>query len=218
MKFTEEKLEETFAELLEKEGYRNTLGSDLIRNLEDVLIEEDLREFLVKQYTKFSITNNEVQSIILQLKTLSASDLYESNKSFLRMLSDGFILKREDRNQKDIYIHLLDYTKSDKNIYKFVHQLEIMGTEKRIPDGIVYVNGLPLVVFEFKSAIREDATGHDPTETAKFIAKNKNNFSNNEVRYLVQSVDRDADKQLIVQELLKKNLTLDNDTKDFLRS
>jgi type I restriction enzyme, R subunit len=158
MKFTEEKLEETFAELLEKEGYRSTLGSDLIRNLEDVLIEEDLREFLVKQYTKYSITNNEVQSIILQLKTLSASDLYESNKSFLRMLSDGFILKREDRNQKDIYIHLLDYTKSDKNIYKFVHQLEIMGSEKRIPDGIVYVNGLPLVVFEFKSAIREDAT------------------------------------------------------------
>jgi hypothetical protein len=41
MKFTEEKLEETFAELLEKEGYRNTLGSDLIRNLEDVLIEWD---------------------------------------------------------------------------------------------------------------------------------------------------------------------------------
>ena len=49
----------------------------------------------------------------------------------------------------------------DNNIYKFVNQLEIVGTEKRIPDGIVYINGLPLVVFEFKSAIREEATIYD---------------------------------------------------------
>jgi type I restriction enzyme R subunit len=50
---------------------------------------------------------------------------------------------------------------TDNNIYKFVNQLEIVGSEKRIPDGIVYVNGLPLVVFEFKSAIREEATIYD---------------------------------------------------------
>ena len=49
----------------------------------------------------------------------------------------------------------------DYNIYKFVNQLEITGTQKRIPDGIIYINGLPLVVFEFKSAIREDAAIHD---------------------------------------------------------
>jgi type I restriction enzyme R subunit len=48
-----------------------------------------------------------------------------------------------------------------QNIIKFVNQLEIIGYEKRIPDGILYFNGLPLVVFEFKSAIRENATIHD---------------------------------------------------------
>ena len=37
----------------------------------------------------------------------------------------------------------------------------MIGSEKRIPDGIIYINGLPLVVFEFKSAIREEATIHD---------------------------------------------------------
>ncbi|MDN3476494.1 HsdR family type I site-specific deoxyribonuclease [Pseudoalteromonas sp. APC 3355] len=51
----------------------------------------------------------------------------------------------------------------DDNIYRFVTQLEIESPtsydniELRIPDGILYVNGLPLVVFEFKSAIREQA-------------------------------------------------------------
>ena len=49
----------------------------------------------------------------------------------------------------------------DNNIYKFVNQLEIVGTEKRIPDGIIYVNGLPVVVFEFKTAIQENCIIHN---------------------------------------------------------
>ena len=194
MKFTEEKLEKAFTELLGQEGFPHHLGISITRKPDEVLIEEDLQTFLLTQYADQSITPNEIKSIILQLKSLSASDLYESNKTFLKMLSDGFILKREDRNQKDIYIQLINYvglnkhrqpdlpnedstnTESghlisilaesekdlvDNNIYKFVNQLEILGTEKRIPDGIVYINGLPLVVFEFKSAIREEATIYD---------------------------------------------------------
>jgi len=185
MKFTEEKLEKAFTELLGQEGFPHHLGITITRKPDEVLIEEDVKNFLLTQYSSHGITVNEIKSIILQLKSLSASDLYESNKTFLKMLSDGFILKREDRNQKDIYIQLIDYTGlnkhrqpeegqlisiaaeseddylKDNNIYKFVNQLEIIGSEKRIPDGIVYINGLPLVVFEFKSAIREEATIYD---------------------------------------------------------
>ena len=202
MKFTEEKLERAFIELLGQEGFSHHLGITITRKPDEVLIEEDLQTFLLTQYAGQGITVNETKSIILQLKSLSASDLYESNKTFLKMLSDGFILKREDRNQKDIYIQLINYAglnkhrqpeadqlisiaaepeefypeadqlisiaakpeevcPADTNIYKFVNQLEIFGSEKRIPDGIVYINGLPLVVFEFKSAIREEATIYD---------------------------------------------------------
>jgi type I restriction enzyme R subunit len=161
MKFTEEKLEQAFAELLGQEGFPHHLGISIARKPDEVLIEEDLRNFLLTQYAAQGITHNEVSSIILQLKSLPASDLYESNKTFMKMLSDGFSLKRENRNEKDIWIYLIDYTEKDTNIYKFVNQLEIVGTEKRIPDGIVYINGLPLAVFEFKSAVREEATVYD---------------------------------------------------------
>lgn len=185
MKLNEEKLEKAFTELLGQEGFPHHLGITITRKPEEVLIEEDLQNFLLTQYAGQGITVNEIKSIILQLKSLSSSDLYESNKTFLKMLSDGFILKREDRNQKDIYIQLINYAglnkhrqpnedevisiaaepdeqyPPDNNIYKFVNQLEIIGSEKRIPDGIVYINGLPLVVFEFKSAIREEATIYD---------------------------------------------------------
>ncbi|HNC00008.1 MAG TPA: type I restriction endonuclease subunit R, partial [Leptospiraceae bacterium] len=161
MKFTEEKLEQTFIELLKNEGYSHILGNNVTRKMDEVILEDDLRKYLFTHYLSEGITLNEVDSILLKLKSLPSSDLYESNKLFIQYITDGFILKREDQTQKDILIHLIDYTEADKNIYKFVNQLEIVGTEKRIPDGILFLNGLPLVVFEFKSAIREDATIHD---------------------------------------------------------
>ncbi len=185
MKFTEEQLEKAFAELLVIEGYKHISGKTINRPQDEVLLEDDLLNYLSIQYSHVDITKNEIKSIILQLKSLSDSDLYESNKTFMRMVSDGFILKREDREKKDIYIELIDYAglikhrqtendsliniwgdsefpyEQDNNIYKFINQLEIKGSEPRIPDGIIYINGLPLVVFEFKSAIREEATVYD---------------------------------------------------------
>lgn len=150
----------------------------------EVLIKDDLRGYLKTRYEADCITPGEIDSIVRKLEVFSASDLYESNKAIMKMVSDGFLLKREDY-KKDLYIQLIDYrdlteyrtTKPTEvptivaedtpyydeiyNIYKIVNQLKIAGYEKRIPDAILYINGLPLAVFEFKSAIREKATIHD---------------------------------------------------------
>lgn len=218
MKFTEAKLEEAIIELLGEQGYPHSKGGehplliDGVRTQSEVLIKADLQAFLAKRYQSAGITDGEIESIIRKLETLPASDLYDSNKTFCKWLSDGFLLKRESAStagsasQKDLYIQLLDYDNveasvkqslfpdavnanfvdstadqktlkvaednvayladakaskatDDGNIYRVVSQLEIVGAtgEKRIPDAILYINGLPLVVFEFKSAIREKA-------------------------------------------------------------
>lgn len=187
-KFTEAQLEETFTELLEQEGYPHALGESLNRSQEDVLIEDDLKAFLSRKYADKGITDAEIKAIILDLKKLPASDLYETNKKIMQRLRDGFILEREDYKQKDFHAYLIDYTgleaqvnaanvdhvvaepepnteytNKDKNIYRFVTQMKIIENhpEGRIPDGILYVNGMPLVVFEFKTSIQEDCTIHD---------------------------------------------------------
>lgn len=206
--FTEAKLEQAIIELLGEQGYPHFIGSDLGGRGEgkddktQVLILDDLRAFLALQYQADDITGNEIDTIVRMLTSLPASDLYHSNKTFCQWLTNGFLLKREDRSKKDLYIELID-TKylaqalrlmfvplvedksqpkeaqvaeenirylepADSNIYKIVNQLEIEGVtpengvQLRIPDGILYINGLPLVVFEFKSAVREeDATIYD---------------------------------------------------------
>lgn len=185
MKFTEAKLEQAIIDLLQDEGYPHLLGAAIDREPSEVLIKDDLRSFLASRYADDQITPGEIESIILRLTTLPASDLYETNKTIMKMVADGFLLKREDHTRKDLYVQLIDYSSlpehrlppagsletvtaepgaayhASKNIYRMVSQLEIVGYEKRIPDGILYINGLPLVVFEFKSAIREEATIHD---------------------------------------------------------
>ena len=177
MKFTESQLEQAFIHLLQQEEMQHVLGNDLRKTegnmveesretyghiaTDKVLIEEDLRTFLTMQYREEGITRSEIDGIIRELEQLPASDLYESNKIFMKKLNDGFLLKREDRTQKDIFIQFIDYSEADQNIYKIVNQLAMKGYEMRIPDLILYVNGLPLVVFEFKTAIQEETTIFD---------------------------------------------------------
>lgn len=184
-KFTESKLEQAIIALLGEQGFPHTAGSSIQRSGDEVLLKNDLRSFLASRYAQDDITESEITTIINRLDKLSASDLYTSNKTIHKWVADGFLLKREDHTQKDLYIQLLDYSglpaqpapkpgevdtliaeehghyHSGGNIYRVVNQLEIEGLEKRIPDAILYINGLPLVVFEFKSAIRENATIHD---------------------------------------------------------
>jgi type I restriction enzyme R subunit len=161
MKFTEAALEEAIIELICKQDISHVPGGKINREPSDVLIKDDLKQFLQTQYTDDAITKSEIKSIIRMLESKPASDLYDSNKAIMKMVSDGFLLKREDRNKKDLFIQLIDYSVTDQNIYKIVNQMEIVGFEKRIPDGILYINGLPLVVFEFKTATREEATIYD---------------------------------------------------------
>lgn len=183
-KFTEDQLEKAFVELISDQGIAHYTGDALARpTTSEVLLKDDLQSYLTTAYQHEGLTISEADTIIRYLESFSASDLYESNKEIMHLISNGFKFEREDRSQQDIWIHFIDYpsavhlekeedkksiaaelkvayTAEDKNIYRFVNQLEIYGYEKRIPDGIIYINGIPLVVLEFKSAIREEATIH----------------------------------------------------------
>ena len=157
--FNEHALEMSIMELFKDEGYIHLNGSQIHRERTEVLLQEDLKQYLYNRYAKDGITPSEVDGILLMLRNISGT-LYETNKAFYKLLCDGFILNREDRTQKDIYIELIDFDTPENNIFKAVNQFEIEGinNQLRIPDGIVFVNGIPVVVLEFKSAVKENTT------------------------------------------------------------
>lgn len=157
--FNEHSLEMSIMELFQDEKYIYLNGEQIHRERSEVLLTDDLRQYLLNRYAKDGLTATEVDGILLRLKSISGT-IYEANKAFCKLLCDGFILNREDRTQKDLYIQLVDYDHLENNIFKIVNQFEIegVGGQLRIPDGIVFLNGIPVVVLEFKSAVKENTT------------------------------------------------------------
>ena len=154
-KFTEAKLEAAIITLLEEQGFPYSKGEALKRESQEVLLIDDLHSFLSQQYASEGITGGEIDSIIKRLQSIPRADLYDSNKTIQTLVANGFLQKREDPNQKDLFIELIDYTglrekgqprsstgvthteTGDTNIYRIVNQVEIIGDNKRIPDGIL---------------------------------------------------------------------------------
>lgn len=156
--FNEHALEMSIMELFQQEGYIYTNGEEINKEASDVILREDLRAYLRSRYAKDGITELEVESVIAKLTAANGFLLYDKNVNTYRLMTEGFSLKREDKTQPDLFIEPIDFENESSNTFRIVNQLEIQGDVKRIPDGIVYVNGLPVVVLEFKSAVKEDTT------------------------------------------------------------
>lgn len=161
----EAQLELAVMELFQEQGYEYVSGDTIMREVTDVLLRDDLRMYLRNKYSAENLTEGEIESIIFSLVSSSHSPLYEANKALYTKIVEGFIFRREDKTKKDLFIRLIDFDNKDNNIFKVVNQFEIRGTqETRIPDAVVFINGLPMVVIEFKSAVKENTTIHNAYE------------------------------------------------------
>lgn len=162
MAFQEADLESLIVDLIKNKGYEYVHGDNLNRQYEDVILEDDLKAFLSKRYATNGITSGEISRIIMSLRAVSPANVYDANKTIFTRIVDGETFVREDRSHKDFWLQLIDFENIENNIFKVCNQVIIKGPQiKRIPDTIIYINGLPLVVWEYKSTIREDATIHD---------------------------------------------------------
>lgn len=162
MAFQESHLENMVVDLIHDKGYEHVYGDNLKREYEDVLLEDDLRQFLSNRYASNDITSEEIDRIIIGLKTVSVASLYDANKTVFQKIVEGEIFNRQDPNKQSFLLQLIDFENVDNNIFKVCNQVVIKGPQnKRIPDTIIYINGLPMVVWEYKSTAREDATIYD---------------------------------------------------------
>lgn len=162
--FTEEQLENAIIELFGEngEGYTHVHGDAVHRKYEDVLLEDDLRAFLAARYT--DLTENETKAIINKLQHIPAEPLYIGNREAFYLINEGFDLPREDTSKIALHVNYIDFDTLDNNNFKVVNQLSVQGEHLRRPDMLLFINGIPVVIFEFKSAIKEDATLHDAWE------------------------------------------------------
>ena len=107
MKYTESQLEKSFIHLLKEEGYEYVNCKDVVRaSHQEVLIREDLSDFLLSRYP--DLETIELETLINELAYQPASNLYDSNKYIGKLLADGLIFKRNNPSKKDLHIRYID--------------------------------------------------------------------------------------------------------------
>lgn len=158
--YNEHELEMTIIELLKAKGY-TYIGPDNYwvedRKLNEFIIEDDLRDSLEK--INKGVSKSIFDEIVNKVKYLEALSFIDKNKMFHNYLIDGITV--EDYNSaSNPLIKLIDFDNAENNTFKVANQIKFNeGRETRIPDILIYINGLPLILFELKSIEqRKDAT------------------------------------------------------------
>ena len=115
--FDEAQLEQSIIDLFGQEDYQYTPGGNIVREQSDVLLRDDLVDFLKAQYKREGITDIEVQTAIKKIES-EVGTLYENNRQVMRCLMDGFTIKREDPTKVPLFINLIDFDKPRRNIFR----------------------------------------------------------------------------------------------------
>lgn len=161
-KFTEDQFEQAIIELFQLQGYTYVHGEKIHRQYDDILLEDDLRSYLLSQYKDLS--DVELKKIIQKIALIQSSPLYAGNRETFWLVNEGFDLQRDDISKVALHIDYIDYEHPENNIFKVVNQYSVQGTRLRRPDLLIFINGIPVTICEFKSAINEDTTIHDAWE------------------------------------------------------
>ena len=165
----EDAIEQLCLEILQELGWQYVHGPDLLpeepgdraerEDERQVLLLDRLRPRLVQ--INGHLPSSAIEDAIQQLDTLAGPNLVQTNLIFHRMLTEGIDVTFQDdsgetRTDKCI---LIDWVNPDDNDLLAVNQFTVkQGQHHRRPDVVLFVNGLPLVVIELKSAVDEQAT------------------------------------------------------------
>ena len=162
-KFTEGELEQAIIELFEQQGYTYVPGESIHRRYEDILLTDDLRSYLVSRYNN-DLSDVEIQKVINKLRLINSTPLYIGNRESFRLVTEGFDLGRDDITQVALHVDYIDFEHPENNIFKVINQYSVQDKRLRRPDLLAFINGIPVTILEFKSAIEEDTTVHDAWE------------------------------------------------------
>ena len=152
IQFTESSLELAIIEQLEELGYDYAIETDqwfLSRALDSFINEELLLDRLVA--INPGVRVSVLESAIAMLKNLDNPSLFERNHIVHRWLTDGIQIEDYESDVNPL-VRFVDFTNVKNNVFQVANQLKFKESRNlRIPDVILFVNGIPLVVFELKS-------------------------------------------------------------------
>lgn len=159
--FNEETLEKVTMEMLEKLEYECINGYEMERtDFSKVLLEEDLIQAIEK--INKGIKNEQIQEAVRIIRNLDHNNTILNNKQFTKYLLEGISVPiQENGETRYKTVKIVDFDNISNNTFKAINQYTIIEHSKKRPDIIIFINGMPLVVVELKSTIREEVKLED---------------------------------------------------------
>jgi type I restriction enzyme R subunit len=144
-------------------GYAHVRGANVKRDYTDPLYTKELLPAL--QRINPALPKIAITEAINQLRNFESGSMLQKNVRFMDYLQNGMSVNYFDKNKKrqqSVFLHLVDFENVHKNTFTIANQWTIaehseadVALRKR-PDIILFLNGLPVVVFELKSPSREE--------------------------------------------------------------
>lgn len=158
--FYEKTLIEYFCENLD---YEHLYGPDVPRTTteyHDVFLPDILPEALER--INPTLPRQAINEAVLKINDIDTGSLQQRNEAFHEYLQSGVEVRFFDgkEEQNDI-VYLIDFDNPENNDFHVVNQWTFVEYSNKRPDLIVFVNGMPLVIFELKSPSREETDSSD---------------------------------------------------------
>lgn len=158
--FYEKTLIEYFCENLD---YEHLYGPDVPRTTteyHDVFLPDILPDALER--INPTLPRQAINEAVLKINDIDSGSLQQRNEAFHEYLQSGVEVRFFDgkEEQNDI-VYLIDFDNPENNDFHVVNQWTFVEYSNKRPDLIVFVNGMPLVIFELKSPSREETDSSD---------------------------------------------------------
>jgi len=157
--YYESTYEKAFMELLQGAGWTPTFGAELHRRITDAVLEDDLRAYLRSHYADKGLTEDEYETVIAKIRNVAGGTQYRAMINAVNLARDGYDFTPKHAGVQPFKMEYIDVAHPERNLFRCVNQFEYhQGNKQRIPDIVLFVNGIPLVIIELKNPMNPNAT------------------------------------------------------------
>ena len=157
MPINENTLEQVIITELRKNGYEYFYGPDISRDYHEVILRDVFESAMFKINQR--IKTDMVEEAYKSIKNLGLLKLEDMNAAFHKYLIEGVPVNYRVNGELRTYtVKLIDFAEPERNEFYVVNQYTVIEYKNKRPDVLVFVNGIPLVLFELKNITNEETT------------------------------------------------------------
>lgn len=157
MFINENTLEQAIIDALKEKGYEYLYGPDIERDYHDVIL-KDLFQAAIA-HINLDITEDIISEAYKTITDLGLLKLEDLNASFHKYLIEGVpVPYRKAGENRTFTVKLIDFEKPAANDFKVINQYTIIDYKTKRPDILIFINGIPMVLFELKNMANAGTT------------------------------------------------------------